>query len=105
MGRITIAVYRPKPGKEKQLERLVGEHLPVLKEQHLITERKPIVMRAADNAIVEVFEWKSSQAIEQAHTNVAVQQLWARFGEVCDYEVPVNVIEFQSVFSEFESIN
>lgn len=105
MGRIVIVVYRPKPGKEKDLLNLVEEHLPVLKSRQLITDRTPIVMQAADKTIVEIFEWKSRKAIDEAHTDPAVQQLWSRFNEVCDYEIPVNVKEFQSMFSEFEAIN
>ena len=42
-------------------------------------------MRAVNGSIVEVFEWKSSEASNQAHKNVAVQALWAEFSEVCDY--------------------
>ena len=105
MGRITIAVYRPKKGKEDALLKLVHEHIPILKDQQLITERKPIVMQAADKTIVEIFEWKSAEAIKQAHTNAAVQDLWNRFNEVCTYDIPVNVKEFSNMFSEFEPIN
>jgi len=105
MGRITIAIYRPKKGKEEQLLKLVHEHLPILESQDLITKRKPIVMRAADNAVIEIFEWKSAKAIEQAHSNPQVLKLWDRFGEVCDFEIPVNVKEFHNMFSEFEPVN
>jgi quinol monooxygenase YgiN len=105
MGRITIAVYRPKKGKEDALLKLVHEHMPILKSQQLITERKPIVMQAADKSIIEIFEWTSVEAIKQAHTNAAVQDLWNRFSEVCAYDMPVNVTEFHNMFSEFEPIN
>lgn len=105
MGRITFAIYRPKPGKEKQLLQLVDEHLPILKTQNLITDRKPIVMRAKDASVIEVFEWKSREAINQAHNNAEVQKLWNRFSEVCDFETPKNIAEFSEMFSEFESIN
>ena len=105
MGRITIAIYRPKKGKEEQLLKLVQEHLPILESQDLITKRKPVVMRAADNAIIEIFEWKSTKAIEQAHGNPEVLKLWDRFSEVCDFEIPVNIKEFHNMFSEFEPVN
>jgi hypothetical protein len=105
MGRITFAIYRPKPGKEKQLLQLVEEHLPILKSQNLITDRKPIVMQAKDKSVIEVFEWKSREAIDHAHNNTEVQKLWNRFGEVCDFETPKNIAEFSEMFSEFESIN
>lgn len=105
MGRITIAVYRPKKGKEQQLLKLIEEHMPVLQSQQLITDRRPVVMQAADKTVIEVFEWKSRKAIDESHTNPEVQKLWNRFSEVCDYEIPVNVKEFQGLFSEFEPIN
>jgi hypothetical protein len=105
MERITIAVYRPKPGKENQLLGLVKEHLPILKSQGLITDRKPIVMQALDKTVVEVFGWKSAEAIKEAHTNPEVQKLWGRFNEVCDYLIPTDVQEFHNMFSEFTPIN
>ena len=105
MGRITIAIYRPKRGKEKELLKIVEEHLPVLQEQKLVTNRKPIVMKAQDQSIIEVFEWVSAEAIAAAHTNPVVGKLWERFGEACDFEIPVNVKEFQNMFSEFEPVN
>lgn len=105
MGRVTFAIYRPKPGKEKELLKLVEQHLPILKTQQLVTERKPIVMQAKDKCIIEVFEWKSREAIDQAHANPEVQKLWGRFGEVCDFETPKNIAEFSDMFAEFESIN
>lgn len=105
MGRIVFAVYRPHGGKETELLELVQEHMPVLKSQRLITDRKPMVMRANDNSIVEIFEWQSSQAIADAHSNPVVQELWNRFSAVCAFEVPSNVQEFHNMFSEFEPIN
>lgn len=105
MSRTVIVIYRPKKGKEQQLLQLVKGHLPILHAENLVTDRKPMVMRAADGAIVEVFEWKSADAIKQAHNNRAVQQLWEKFSQVCDYEKPINVKEFQELFSEFETID
>lgn len=105
MGRIAVAVYRPKPGNEQALLDVVKDHMPALQAEGLVTERKPIIMRASDGAVIEVFEWKSSAAIEAAHKNPAVLKLWERFSAVCDYVSPANVKEFQDLFSEFEPIN
>lgn len=104
-GKNTFAIYRPKPGKEAQLIKLVQEHLPILKSQNLVSDRKPMVMQSKDKCIIEVFEWKSRESIDQAHTNPEVQKLWERFGELCDFESPKNIAEFSEMFSEFEAIN
>ena len=104
MGRTVIVVYRPKKGKDAKLVEVIKDHLPVLRSQGLATDRKPIVMRAADGSIVEIFEWKSAQAIKDAHTNPEVGKLWMRFSEVCDFDKPMNLKEFNEMFSEFETI-
>jgi len=49
-----------------------------------ITDKPGYVMRAGDGTIVEGFEWRSAEAIAQAHNNPAVQALWAEFGAACD---------------------
>ncbi|MFZ6013049.1 MAG: hypothetical protein ACOYXT_22090, partial [Bacteroidota bacterium] len=91
MGKVVIVVYKPKKGKENLLLDVVRDHLPVLRAQGLVTDRKPIVARAADGAIIEVFEWKSADAIDKAHSNPEVQRLWGRFSEACDYTRPIDV--------------
>jgi hypothetical protein len=104
VGRIVIAVYRPKPGMERQLLAAVGRHMPVLRAEGLITDRPAQVMRAADGSVVEVFEWISPAAIERAHASPAVQALWAEFGAACDYVPVASLPEAQRVFSEFEAL-
>jgi hypothetical protein len=101
---MVVACYKPRPGCEAALGELVGNHLPPLRAEGLVTERAPIVMRAADGTIVEVFEWVSQEAIAGAHTNPVVQDLWKQFEAVCWYETPSNVAEFQNMFSHFEPL-
>lgn len=104
MGSISIACYKPKPGCEAALQRLVQEHLPPLRAEGLVTERASIVMRTSDGTIVEVFEWVSQEAIAGAHSNPAVLELWKRFEAVCSYEIPSNLTEFRTMFAHFEPI-
>jgi hypothetical protein len=104
MGSISVACYKPRPGCEDELSELVRNHLPPLRAEGLVTERTPIVMRAEDGTIVEVFEWVSKEAILGAHTNPVVLALWKRFESACSYETPSNLAEFQNMFSHFEAI-
>ena len=105
MGRFVIVAYTPKPGREKALLAAVEKHLQVLHAQRLITERPGYVMRAADGTLVEVFEWRSAEAIAQAHTNPAVQALWAEFGAACDYTPLARLKETQQMFAEFDAVS
>ena len=105
MGRIVIVGYKPKPGKNEALKALMKTHLPILKQEGLVTDRESIIMEAADGTIIEVFEWVSDEAIRNAHTNTVVQKMWSEYSGVCDY-VPVgNVAEIGNLFSEFEPLN
>lgn len=101
MGRIVIVGYKPKPGKNEALKELMKTHLPILQQQGLATDRKSIMMEATDGTIIEVFEWVSLEAIQNAHTNPTVLQMWGEYAEVCDY-VPVGTLtEAGNLFSDF----
>jgi hypothetical protein len=105
MGRFVIVAYTPKAGKETLLPALVEKHLRVLSAEQLVSDRPAHVMRAADGTIVEVFEWRSAEAIEQAHQNPAVNALWAEFAAVCDYTPLAKLSECNKMFAEFESVS
>lgn len=104
MGVFVIVAYRPHPGREAELLQLVREHLPVLRREGLATERAPLVMRAGDGAIVEVFEWASREAVERAHASAAVQALWGRFAKVCAYAPLADLREAGELFAHFEPV-
>ena len=67
MPRIAIACYRPKNGQEDILLDIVRRHVPTLRQEGLVTERPALVMKAEDGTLVEVFEWASQDAKNQAH--------------------------------------
>ena len=91
MGRIVIVAYRPKPGRDAELRALCAEHVPRLRALGFATSRPAVLATAADGTVVEVFEWRSAEAVARAHADATVQELWARFGEACDY-VPIGSV-------------
>ncbi len=97
--------YKPKPGKQDELNELMKTHLPILKKEGLVTDRESIIMQAEDGTVIEVFEWKSKQAIEAAHNNPAVLEMWGKYFEVCDFIPAGQVAEFSEMFSEFTPLN
>ncbi|NJN25960.1 MAG: hypothetical protein HC819_08320 [Cyclobacteriaceae bacterium] len=101
MGKIVIATYKPKAGKEKALDALVKNHVKVLRNQGLATLRPPMVMKAADGTVVEVFEWISKEAIEEAKKNKDVVAYWDKYREVCEIMPISSLIESKNSFSEF----
>ena len=104
MGIMVIAAYRPRPGQEALLLELTKHHTPILRQQGLVTDRPAYAMRADDGTIIEVFEWKSQEAIDAAHTNPEVLKMWGRYAEVCEYAPLVTVKECADMFAMFEPI-
>src|SRR5687768_9977647 len=103
-GIIVIVAYRPKPGREAELLEIVRSRVPTLRKEGLVTERVPVIMRAKDGTIIEVSEWKSNEAIEEAHQNPRVLAMWDKFFAVCDC-VPLNTVpESGTMFAGFEPI-
>ncbi|MGE0771879.1 MAG: hypothetical protein AB7K37_09235 [Cyclobacteriaceae bacterium] len=105
MGIIVMACYRPKPKKQSGLRKVVKTHLDILKKEKLVTDRTSIICEAKDGTVIEIFEWKSQQHIDDAHSNPRVQKMWEEFSKVCDY-VPIgNLKEASELFSGFAPLN
>lgn len=83
---------------------LVRSRVPNLRQEGLVTDRQPVIMRSRDGTIIEVSEWKSREAIDAAHKNPNVLAMWNRFFAVCDC-VPLNtLVEAQEMFAAFKAI-
>ena len=83
---------------------LVRSRIPTLRNEGLVTDRVPVIMRAKDNTIVEVSEWKSREAIEEAHQNPRVLAMWDKFFAICDCVPLKTVPEAETMFAGFEPI-
>src|SRR5216117_3401025 len=103
-GVIVIIAYRPKPGKERELVDLVRSRVPTLRKEGLVTDREPTIMRARDDTIIEVSEWKSHEAIDAAHKNPNVLAMWNKFFAICDCVLLNTLAEAKEMFAEFEPI-
>ncbi len=105
MGHIVIVAYKPKPGKAAALKSLSKTHVTRLKKEGLVTDRKPIIMAAADGTVIEVFEWLSAKAIQEAHKNPEVIKMWHEYAELCDI-VPLDTLnETGTMFAGFSPVN
>jgi hypothetical protein len=100
---IAIVAYKPRPGKEAALLALARTHVPRLRAEGLATEREPLICRAADGTVLEVFEWVAG-GTDRAHSNPRVLAMWAEYAEVCEY-VPLNTLpECAQMFATFTAV-
>ena len=102
MSVMVIACYRPKPGRAAELLALTRTHLPTLVKEGLAEDRPATLGRAQDGTLVEVFVWKSREAIAAAHQNPLVGALWAKYGEIADFAMTKDLAEAGALFAEFE---
>ena len=104
MGIFAVACYKPRAGKEAALMDAVRDPMPVLRAEDLIEDRPAYVMKAEDGTVIEIFEWKSDDAIERAHSNPQVKKLWQRFFESCDFVPLATLPESKELFANFEPL-
>jgi hypothetical protein len=104
LSHFAIACYRAKPGREEELLAVVREHMPALRAEGLVSDRPPHFMQAKDGTIIEVFEWKSSEAKDIAHRNEAVGKIWARFSACAEFPSLAELDETRHPFANFLAI-
>jgi quinol monooxygenase YgiN len=104
MSMIAIASYKPKPGSEDAFLELLKQHIPTLRAEGLVTDGPTYAMRANDGTIIEVLEWRSAKAKQQAHKNDAVMQVWNQFFELADITSLDTLQEVSQPFAAFEAL-
>lgn len=104
MGRFVIVAYRPKPGLAAELKLLIQQHQRLLRQEGLISAREAYCMQAVDGCVLEVFEWRSVEAIDRAHQLPAMQDMWQAFEKVCEFVPLARLPEAQQMFAEFDTI-
>ena len=104
MGRVSIAAFRPKTGKEDELLKVIDDRVPLLRKLGMVTDRIPIGMRSRDGVIIQVSEWVDDEAIGKAHSHSEVLALWERFDACCEYVKLDSLSESHDDFATFEAI-
>lgn len=100
-----IAAYRPKPGKELELRKLVRQHRRTLDKAHLVTKRPSLLLRApSDGTLLEIFEWVSAKAADEAHQHPDIREVWSKFALIADFVPLSSIQEAGNAFSHFEAL-
>lgn len=105
MTKIVLAIYRPKSGKEKELEKLIKSHTPILRELELITNRPRLTLKSDDGSYIEVIEWINVEAAEKAHEHPAVAKVWEGMEAISDFRKLSDLSEAGKTFSHFSVVS
>ena len=104
-GAIVFAAYTPKPGREADLVALIADHLPLLQRLGLATDRPALLLRSRSSGThIEIFEWVSDAAAQEAHDIPEIMALWARFAEVADFTPLASLPEIARPFPHFDIV-
>jgi hypothetical protein len=96
-----MASYRPHPGKEEELLNILREHVAVQRREGFATDHPVTLMKAEDGTLIEIFEWKSIEAKDQAHKSEAVMGLWNHMMEIAEMVPLATLAETQHPFAAF----
>jgi len=105
MSLVSISAYKPLPGFASGFEEVLKLHIPTLLEEGLITDQPPFRMRAVDGTIIEIFEWVSEEAKEEAHSHPRIMELWSRFHEYSEMIKLMDIMECHEHMATFLGLN
>ena len=101
MSILAFAMYKPKPGKEQELNTLLVDHLPTLERLGFKTSTPAFVVQSTDGTIIEIFEWVSEETKRAAHVHPDVKRIWEPMDALCTYPAMKDLPEAQKPFPEF----
>jgi hypothetical protein len=104
MTEVVIALYKPREGKEQDLEKLIQKHVPVLRGLGLITSRPRLTLKSSDGTYMEIIEWIDVSAAERAHEHPAVAQVWESMETVSSFQKLKDLPEATKGFSHFKVV-
>lgn len=104
MSEVVMAAYKPKAGKEKELEALIKQHAPTLLELGLITSRPALTIKSKDGTYIEIMEWIDVEASEKAHEHPAVAKIWEAMEVVSQFRKVSDLEEAKTSFSYYEVV-
>jgi hypothetical protein len=95
-----MVTYRVKRGSEKKFEKLLQVHWPTLNRMKLVKGAPSIVFRGQRNRrtfYVEIFSWKSDEAVAHAHHLPEVMKVWEPMAALVEKSYGRTGMEFSSV--------
>lgn len=101
---IVIALYKAKSGQESELEKLITQHVPVLRGLELITSRPRLTMKSADGTYMEIIEWVDVEAADKAHEHPAVARIWEGMAAVSEFCKLNDLTEATKSFTHFKVV-
>ena len=88
---LALAAYRPRPEREDDFLVFLHEELALLRRRGHVTERRAPVVRAPKGELLVVLEWSTDHAVDDAHADPDVLEVWDRKAELAEYIAPAGL--------------
>lgn len=101
-GEYVICIYRPKTRSDPAFRKALEEHLDVLDRGGYLASRQHLVMQSEkDGSVLELLEWKTSDAAGKAHDDPSVMAIWGRLSDFADILSLTDLAEAGETFPHF----
>jgi hypothetical protein len=80
------------------------EEIAALRDRGHITSRPAAICRTARGEFLVVSEWSTEHAVDDAHADAAILEIWHRKEELLDYLAPGDLAGIDVPFASFDLI-
>lgn len=101
-----IKTFMPHPGHEQDLEVRLKEHWDGLHAAGLtVPNQEPMFLRSRAGRVLEVFEWKDAESMEEAHRRGELQATWKKILEIATMVPLASLGESSEPYAHFHVLN
>lgn len=90
--------YRVIAEREAEFRQLLERHWPTLRKLDLVTDEPSLIYRSVDGEgrpwFLEIFHWKTGEAVRVAHEHPDVQAVWEPMMPLCEARDGLPAMEF-----------
>lgn len=99
--RVTLSAYRAKDGREEDVLRHLREEIAALRARGHITSRPAPICRTARGEFLVVSEWSTEHAVDDAHGDEVILEIWRRKEGLVEYLAPGELTGADMPFASF----
>jgi len=104
MPRVSIMIFKPQKDKLGELIALLKQSRSTLLKFGKVTAREQILAMTIEESVIQILEWTSKEAEEEAAVHDEVRELWMQAERISEFQKPIEVREFNQMFPSFEVI-
>jgi hypothetical protein len=102
--RLTLSAYRARPGGDAEVLPHLRAEIATLRERGHITARPAAICRTADGNYLVISEWSTDTAVDDAHADTVITDVWRRKEELLEYLPPAELAGADAPFASYDLI-